>query len=99
MARHLITSVVVSTGDDDALIYVKGYQKREWLKARKWRGDNIIETLNAHYKDIESLNNLDVVNTMRCNKHELRIVHYKIYLKYLNGGHNARKKFFKIKVC
>jgi len=30
--------------------------------------DNI-ETLDADYEDIESLNNLDVINTMRCNKH------------------------------
>jgi len=32
MARHFITSAVVCTEDDDALVYVKGYQKREWLK-------------------------------------------------------------------
>jgi len=29
MARHLITSAVVGTEDDDALVYVKEYQKRE----------------------------------------------------------------------
>jgi len=33
------------------------------------RDDTIIETLDADYKDIESLNNLDVINTMRCGKH------------------------------
>jgi len=33
----------------------------------KARDDIIIETLDADYK--ESLNNLDVINTMRCNKH------------------------------
>jgi len=27
MARHLITSAVVGTKDDDALVYIKGYQK------------------------------------------------------------------------
>jgi len=31
-ARHLITSAVVGTEDDDTLAYVKGYKKREWLK-------------------------------------------------------------------
>jgi len=31
--------------------------------------DLIIETLDADYEDIESLNNLDVINTMRCVKH------------------------------
>jgi len=29
IARHLITSTVISTEDDDALVYVKGYKKRE----------------------------------------------------------------------
>jgi len=33
------------------------------------RDDIIIETLNTDYEDVESLNNLDVINTMRCNKH------------------------------
>jgi len=32
MAKHLITSAVVDTEDDDALVYVKGYQKRKWYK-------------------------------------------------------------------
>jgi len=27
----------------------------------------------------------------------LRIAHYKMYLNYLTGSHNARKKFVKIK--
>jgi len=33
------------------------------------RDNIIIETLDADYEDIKSLNNLDVINTMRCNKH------------------------------
>jgi len=72
MARHLITSAVIGVEDDDVLIYVKGYQKREWLKnmlESDARDDIIIETLDADYEDVESLNNLDVINTMRCNKH------------------------------
>jgi len=32
MARHLITSSVVGTKNDDVFVYVKGYKKREWLK-------------------------------------------------------------------
>jgi len=56
------------------------------------RNDIIIETLNADYEDIESLNNLDVITTMRCKKH-VKNCALKIYLKYLIGGHNARKKF------
>jgi len=41
----------------------------EGLAQNDARDDIIIETLDADYKDIESLNNLDVINTMRCNKH------------------------------
>jgi len=70
MARHLITLAVVGIEDDDTLVYVKEYQKREWLKImfENDRRDNIIiETLD--YEDIVSLNYLDVINTMRCNKH------------------------------
>jgi len=69
MARHLITLAVVSK----TLSYIKGErQKREWLKdmlESDARDDIIIETLDADYENIESLNNLDVINTMRCNKH------------------------------
>jgi len=64
MARHLITSAVVGTKDDDALVYIKGYQKWEWLKdmlENDARNDIIIETLDADYKDKEFLNNLDVI--------------------------------------
>jgi len=67
MARHLIISPVVDTEDDDALVYVKRYQKREWLKdilESGARNDIIIETLDADYEDVE-LNNLDVINIMR----------------------------------
>ncbi|XP_077275280.1 uncharacterized protein LOC143904455 [Temnothorax americanus] len=60
--------------DDDkmpTLVYVKGCQKREWLVdllENKARNLNI-ETLDADYEDIESLNILDATNTMRCGKH------------------------------
>jgi len=61
--------------------------------------DTIIETLDADYKDIESLKNLNVMNTMRCGKH-VRIAHYKMYSKYLIDSRNARKncKNFKNKI-
>jgi len=59
-------TAVVGTEENDiiALVYVKGYQKWEWLKdmlESDARDDIIIETLDAHYEDIESLNNLDVI--------------------------------------
>jgi len=63
---------VVGIEDDNVLVYVKRYQKREWLKdmlESDARYDIIIETLDADYEDVEALNNLDVINTMRCNKH------------------------------
>jgi hypothetical protein len=75
MAKRLITSAVLGAeedGETPTLVYVKGCQKREWLVdllenyARKIP---IIETLDADYEDIESLNNLDVANTIRCGKH------------------------------
>ncbi|KYN24340.1 hypothetical protein ALC57_04059, partial [Trachymyrmex cornetzi] len=51
--------------DNKALVYVKGREKREWL-ADVLDNDNLtIETLDADYKDIDSLHNLDVTNTMR----------------------------------
>jgi len=94
MAKHLITSAVVNTENDDDLVYVKGYKKQEWLKdmfESDTRDDIVFETLDVDYKDIKSLNNLDVINTMR--KNVLKIVHYKMYLKYLTDGRNTRKKF------
>jgi len=70
MARHLIISTVIDIEDDDAFVYDKECQKREWLKETlesDARDDTIIKTLDADYEDIESLNN-PVVNTMRCDK-------------------------------
>ena len=43
-----------------------------WLKNllnANVRNNVIIETVDADYEDIESLNNLDTANTMRCEKH------------------------------
>jgi len=42
-----------------------------------------IETLDAVFKDMESLTNLDVANTMRCRQQNTR---YKMYWKYITGG-------------
>ena len=79
MAKRLITTAVVE--DDDEMpctVYVKGRQKREWLA--NMLDDNakenlIIETLDADYDDIESLNNLDVTKSMW---EILRIAHCKM---------------------
>ena len=71
MAKRLIT-MAVTEGDDQALVYVKGCEKREWLADmldNDAMDDVIIETLDADYDDIESLNKLDTNNTVRCGKH------------------------------
>jgi len=52
MMRCLIASAVIGTEDDNALVYVKGYKKREWLKdmfESDARDDIIIETMDADY--------------------------------------------------
>ncbi|XP_011060258.1 PREDICTED: uncharacterized protein LOC105149506 [Acromyrmex echinatior] len=63
-AKRLITAAVF---EDDAIVYVKGCEKRTWL----WnlflddeRKRMCIETLDVVYEDMESLTKLDVVNTM-----------------------------------
>ncbi|EZA61637.1 hypothetical protein X777_11760 [Ooceraea biroi] len=57
--------------DDDAptIVYVKGLEKRGWLRNLLLDDDIYIETIDAHYEDIPSLNKLDVTHTLRCNKH------------------------------
>lgn len=72
MAKRLITSAVCNTEEDNdnVIIYVKGPQKRDWLLDMLDTDEGIyIKTLDADYEDIESLNNLDVSNTIRCEKH------------------------------
>jgi len=68
-AKRLITTAVF---EDDAIVYVKGREKRTWL----WnlllddeRERVYIDTLDAVYEDVESLTNLDVTNTVRCGLH------------------------------
>jgi len=51
-----------------------------------------IEILDVDYKDIDSLGNLDITDTM---ENILRIMRYRMYLIYSTGGRNARKKRIK----
>jgi len=46
------------------------------------------------YEDKESLNNLDITNTMRCGKQMLKIMRYKRYLKYSMVGSQRQKKLY-----
>ncbi|KYN26661.1 hypothetical protein ALC57_03970, partial [Trachymyrmex cornetzi] len=68
-AKRLITAAVF---EDDAIVYVKGREKRTWL----WnlllddeRERMHIETLDAVCEDMKSLATLDVANTIRCGQH------------------------------
>ncbi|KYN15785.1 hypothetical protein ALC57_11991 [Trachymyrmex cornetzi] len=67
MVKRLITMAVIGVEENDdnkTLIYVKGHEKREW-QADVLDSDNLtIETLDADYKDIDSLHNLDITNTI-----------------------------------
>jgi len=54
------------------LVYVKGHEKREWLRnllQDDAREDVYIENIDEHYEDVESLNKLDITHTLRCQKH------------------------------
>ncbi|RLU15426.1 hypothetical protein DMN91_012420 [Ooceraea biroi] len=72
-ARRLITKAVMDDDDDDdeapPIVYVKGLEKREWLRNLLLDNDIYIETIDAHYEDIPPLNKLDVMHTLRCNTH------------------------------
>jgi len=52
------------------------------------------EILDIDYENIDSLNNLNIINTIM--RIHVRIVCYRMYIKYIIGGYNA-KKMFKIK--
>jgi len=60
-----------ATGEDDdasPLVYVKGHENRQWLADildNDARNNVIIETLDADYEDVASLNKLDVNNCAR----------------------------------
>jgi len=61
------------------------------------KNDVIIETFDADHEDIESLNNLDVINTMRCNKHVKNCALQNVF-KIFNWS-QRHKKIVKNKVC
>ncbi|KYM93683.1 hypothetical protein ALC62_15716 [Cyphomyrmex costatus] len=67
MAKRLIIETV--TEDDEALVYVKGLEKRQWLSNILDCDNVVVETLDAHYEDVESLCSLDACNTIRCGRH------------------------------
>jgi len=97
-ARSLITEVVMgtmTTDDDDngIVVYVKGHEKREWLRdlllaeAR----DVYVENIEAHYENIESLNKLDVTHTLRYQKHVTNCALQNVF-KIYNWWHQRHQK-------
>jgi len=74
MARSLITKAVMGTmttdDNDDDIVYVKGHEKREWLRDLFLdEAKEDVENIEAHYEDIESLNKLVVMHTLRYQKY------------------------------
>ncbi|KYQ47518.1 hypothetical protein ALC60_13459 [Trachymyrmex zeteki] len=67
MTKHLIKEAVIE--EDEALVCVKELEKWRWLADILDSDDVIVETLDAHYEDVESLRNLDDCNTIRCGRH------------------------------
>jgi hypothetical protein len=73
-ARQLITTAVLGAENASVkdIVYVKGHEKREWLKdliLDDQQDCAYIETLDADYEDVDSLKNLSPTNTMRCGQH------------------------------
>ncbi|KYN10797.1 hypothetical protein ALC57_17062, partial [Trachymyrmex cornetzi] len=101
IVKRLIIMAIIGVEENDdnkALVYVKGCEKREWL-ADVLDSDNLtIETLDADYKDIDSLHNLDITNTMRCGKHNKNCALQNVF-KIHNwlGGHKAKKNVSSLK--
>ena len=73
---------VEEDNDNKVFVYIKGSEKREWLVDIFDSDDLTIETLDADYEDIDSLNNLDVTNTMRCVQHIKNCALENIYLQH-----------------
>ena len=62
----------MTESETPSIVYVKGREKREWLQnllQDDAREDAYIESIDVDYEDIESLNKLNVMHTLRCQKH------------------------------
>ena len=110
MARDLITRAVYgmiknddNDDDDEDLVYVKGHEKREWLKDLldvNARANVIIKTMDADYEGMESLNKLDATNTIRCGKHVKSCALQNVFKMYNCWSQHQKKIvwFEKIKI-
>ena len=66
LRRHLVERAI---GTDPPLIYVKGAEKKKWLREILEDDDLRIETINADFDDIARLEDLDVIGTLCCGYH------------------------------
>jgi len=66
-AQRLISEAV--SGESEVIVYVKGFEKRGWSLDILNNGDVIVETIDVHYDEIDSLENLDATNTFRYGRH------------------------------
>ncbi|KYN12355.1 hypothetical protein ALC57_15468 [Trachymyrmex cornetzi] len=66
-AQRLISEAVGR--ESGAIVYVKGFEKRGWILDILNNDDVIVETIDVHYGEIESLKTLDATNTYRCGRH------------------------------
>ncbi|KYN30169.1 hypothetical protein ALC57_00372 [Trachymyrmex cornetzi] len=67
MAQRLISEAVGR--ESGAVVYVKGFEKRGWLLDILNNDNIIVETIDVHYGEVESLKTLDATNTYRCERH------------------------------
>jgi len=76
------------------LVYVKEYEKQEWLQnllQDDAREDVYIENIDAHYEDIESLNKLNITHTSRCQKYVTNCALQNVF-KLFNWWHQRHQK-------
>ncbi|EFN73454.1 hypothetical protein EAG_03208 [Camponotus floridanus] len=74
LVQRPITTAIVGTiheeeEEESSVVYVKGLEKRKMAGLDDAGNGYIIETLDADYEDIDALNKLDIINSMRCGKH------------------------------
>jgi len=105
LAQRVITTAVDGTiheeeEEESSVVYVKGLEKRKWLTDILDDAGNgyIIETLDADYEDIDSLNKLDITNSMRCGKHVKNCALQNVF-KIFNWWSQRQKELQENKIC
>ncbi|XP_018393222.1 PREDICTED: uncharacterized protein LOC108772228 [Cyphomyrmex costatus] len=81
-AKRLITSAVCEEEEEDAVVYVKGLEKRTWLRDLLLDERSHIETLDAVYEDTLSLTDMDAADTTRCGHHATNCAMQNVFKLY-----------------